>query len=329
MKIVFFGTPGYVLPIIESLHKKFKSGSGESPIAAVVTQKAKPAGRKNLIQYSPVDTWAHKKKIPIFFDPEKLITDGIRADVGVLASYGKIIPQNVIDYFPHGILNIHPSLLPEFRGASPVQAALVSGLTETGVSIIKLDNLLDHGPIVSQFNEDIITKDTTGILRERLFARSAEVLTTLLPAYINGKVKLRRQNHDKVSFTRQITKNDAFIPPKYLEAALQELPLKVKWEIRFLTFGESTYSLKPTAYNLNNFIRAMQPWPVAWTLIRLSATQGQAKRLKILKSHLEPLTNQQKPNTKHKFVIDEVQLEGKSPVSWKQFLEGYPEAKFS
>lgn len=319
IKIVFLGTPNYVLPVLESLNKTFKE-KGESPIAAVVTQKPKPSGRKRQLEYSAVDNWAHKRGVKIFFDPEDIVKNNIKADIGILAAYGEIIPKQVISHFPHGILNIHPSLLPEFRGASPVQAAIATGKEKTGVSIIKMDEKLDHGPIVSQFKEDILPNDTTDTLRRRLFERSAEVLTTLISAYLKGKIKLRKQDENKVIFTRQITKDDAFIPPEYLSATIKGPTLKGQWEIAFI----KDYSPVPNAYCLDRFIRAMIPWPVAWTHVFLDPKQKTPKRLKILKSHVEELL----PNA-YCLMPDIVQLEGKNKVSWKQFTSGYPGVTFS
>ncbi len=359
MKIVFFGTPPYVLPILEALHKEFRSHNGGSPITAVVTQRPKPIGRKHLMQYTEIDHWAHKRNIPIFFDSADLLTQQIHPDIGVLAAYGEIIPQNVLDMFPYGILNIHPSLLPKYRGASPVQASIVYGEIETGVTIMKMDALLDHGPVVSQFKEDIKPDDTTESLRNRLFERSAEVLTTLIPAYLQDKITPREQKHDEAIFTRQITKEDGFIPPEYLNAALastvrypplQGLTFKGKWEIPFVyqkaksrkqkaesKITSNPLSIQPSASSLLNFIRAMYPWPGAWTYVQLTKKQKDKnieKQLKIIKAHLE-LQTKQPENKKSKtpqpsgycLVPDLVQLEGKSPVSWKQFGEGYPEMK--
>lgn len=330
MKTIFFGTPDYVLPILNSLHKEFKGRSYKSPIVAIVTQKPMPAGRKQKLTYSAVDSWAHKKKLPVFYNPNELVKKNIKADLGVLAAYGEIIPKFVIDHLSFDILNVHPSLLPSLRGASPVQAAIVMAERKTGVTIIKIDELLDHGPIVSQFSEEILPKDTTDSLRRRLFERSAEVIKTLLPAYLKGKIVTREQDHKSATFTRLIKKDDAFIPPKYLGACLQGRTLQADWEIPFI----KNYSLLPSPYTLERFIRAMQPWPQAWTYVQLTekrknpvkssqssdngAGEKTEKRLKILKAHLEPTTiNHQS------LIIDEIQLEGKNPVSWKQFRQAY------
>lgn len=323
LKIVFFGTPDYVLPVLEKLHRKFKSPNQKSPIVAVVTQKPKPSGRKQLLTYSPVDCWAHKKGVPKFFSSTEYINSKISADIGVLASYSEIIPESAIKCFKYGVLNIHPSLLPLYRGASPVQAAIVAGDKETGVSIIKMDKLLDHGPIVSQFKEEILPNDTNESLRIRLFTRAAEVLITLLPAYVSGKITPRLQEHPKAAFTYQIKKEGAFIPPEYLNSALQAKTFRGQWTIAFI----KDFSLMPKAISLNNFIRAMQPWPISWTYVQLA--QGpklNAKRLKILKAHLEKV----KPSAlSFKLVLDVVQLEGKNPITWQQFTQGYPNYSFA
>ena len=326
MKIIFFGTPDYVLPIVVALHKTFRSRSGKSPIVAVVTQAPKPVGRKKKLTYSPVDAWAHKRKIQIFYKSEELIKNGIKADLGILAAYGEIIPKNVIDLFPLGILNLHPSLLPKYRGASPVAAAIVAGEAETGVTIIKLDEKLDHGPIISQFSEEILSDDTNGSLRARLFERAVEVLTTLIPPYLQGKITPRKQDEAKATFTTQITKAHGFIPPEYLSRALQGLSLQKlgKWEIPFV----KDYTLVPSASSLELFIRAMDPWPISWTHVQLNSKlkTKDLKRLKILRAHVEE--KQVKGIKSSVLCLDEVQLEGKTPVSWKQFKQGHANVTF-
>jgi len=318
MKIVFFGTPEYVLPILDSLHKTFKTRASNSPIVAVVTQKPKPSGRKQILEYSPVDSWAHKKSIPKYFDAIDVFRNKVSAELGVVASYGAIIPKNVIDYFKYGIMNIHPSLLPKFRGASPVQATIVSGDKETGVTIIKIDEKVDHGPIISQFKEEVLPEDTTATLRKRLFEKSAEILTTLVPAFLSGKISPREQNHQEATITSLLKKDHGFIPSRYLRLAFKEQSFKGTWKIPFI----QDYSLQPTTYNIYSFIRAMDPWPVAWTEIKIMVNgQWLKKRLKIIKTHLEELSiNHQS------LIIDIVQLEGKNPVSWEQFKEAYPNA---
>ena len=315
MKIVFFGTPDYVVPILDGLYRYFRSNSNPSPISAVVTQEPKPAGRSKTLSFSAVDKWAYTKKVNKYFKATNIVEEKINADIGILASYGEIIPGFVISYFKYGILNIHPSLLPLWRGSSPIQASIISGEKETGVSIIKLDKKLDHGPIISQFKDEITAKDTGYSLREKLFQRSKEVMPKLIEAYLKGKITPKKQNEDIATYTRQLIKSDAFIDPKQLNLVLKGRKSKDIWKIPFIKNYTCDYS--PTS--LNNFIRALYSWPCAWTYIKTSENKsGSLKRLKILQSHLE----------ENLLILDRVQLEGKSIVSWNQFLQGYPKASF-
>jgi methionyl-tRNA formyltransferase len=300
MKIIFFGTPEYVVPILAKLAKSHE-------IVAVVTQPPMPVGREQFKKYSPVDDWAHKRDVPIFFDFEKPFPE---ADLGICAAYGKIIPDKVIKSFHHGILVVHPSLLPQFRWGSPVQATIVTNTNPTGATVMKMDpHHFDHGPVITQFQEEILPDDTTGTLRARLFERSADVLVQLLPAYLAGKTKPKPQDDDKATFARMLTRDDAFIQPKYLKAVLEGKNIREKWEIPFIKDSkDEIYVTKASPETAERFIRAMNPWPSAWTKLE------NQKRLKLLKAHLE----------EGKLILDEVQLEGKDPVSWKQFKEGYP-----
>lgn len=270
MKVVFFGTPYYVTPVLDALNKYHK-------LLMVVTQPPKPSGRDKKITYSAVDNWAHSKRIPKTFDLQEIP----EAELGIVAAYGKIIPDEIINKFKYGILNIHPSLLPKYRGASPVQSAIAAGEEKTGLTVIQMDKKMDHGPIVSQFKEDIAVDDTTVTLRDRLFERSADFIIALIPNYVSGKINLKAQDDAEATFTKIINKDDGYID---------------------MTQGEDK---KKEA-----FIRAMSPWPGAWTYIKVNKEK---KRLKILKAHLE----------EGKLVLDEVQLEGKNPVTWKQFESAY------
>lgn len=273
MRLIFFGTPDYVLPILDKLHKYHE-------IVAVVTQSPKPVGREKILTYSDVDKWAFKKHIPRFFLPAQAgdFINLPKADLGVCASFGMIIPKSVISYFKYDILNIHPSLLPKYRGASPIQAAIVNGDSQTGISIIKMDEKLDHGPILSSFKDNVLPTDTFETLRVRLFEQASEFLINLIPNFIKGKIKFKPQDESLATYCKIVSKQDGFVDlekddPKIIEAKL----------------------------------RAYSPWPGIWTTLK------NGKRLKILKCHLE----------EEKIIIDEVQLEGKNPVSYKQFKSSY------
>lgn len=266
MKLVFFGTPDYVIPVLEKLHKYHE-------IVAVVTQSPKPVGRDKKVTYSAVDAWAYKKKILRNFD----YVDLPEADMGVCAAFGMIIPKVILNHFKYGILNIHPSLLPKYRGASPIQTAIANGDQTTGVTIIKMDEQMDHGKIVTQFKEEVLNDDTFQSLRERLFEKSSDVLINLIEPYVIGKINLKEQDHENATFTKLVNKNDGFV------------------------------NLNDPVELIDRKLRAYSPWPGIWTHVSIGPT-GQTKRLKILEFKNEPIT---------------VQLEGKNPVSWKQFKGSY------
>lgn len=281
MKIVFFGTPYYVLPVLKTLHKQYTNKRGETDIVAVVTRDPKPVGREKEITYSAVDKWAHSHRTNTFYTSKDLLKSAEKYDLGILASYGEIVSQEVIDLFKYGILVIHPSLLPEYRGASPVQKTIWDGKTETGVTILKMDAQMDHGQIITQFKEDLTSTDTYEVLRDRLFERSAEVLIQTLPHYLNGKIKPKTQDESKATYTKMISRQDGLVDLK-----------------------------KDDPAEIERKFRALMPWPGIWT-------RTNEKRLKILKCHLE----------NNELILDEVQLEGKTPVSWELFKKSYSQYK--
>lgn len=213
IKVVFFGTPDYVIPITEALNK-----AKNIKLLACVTQPDRPVGRKKIVTPSPIKIWAAKEKIPVLtpteFDKEfadQLTKLSKKIDVFVVAAYGLILPKKVLRIPKKGSLCLHPSLLPQYRGASPIQAAIIHGDRQTGMTIFKMDEKMDHGPIVSQFEEAIQPEDTSESLYERLFKAGAGVLVTLLPEYLKGKIKTRRQDDDQASYTQILTKNDGRI----------------------------------------------------------------------------------------------------------------------
>lgn len=257
ISIVFFGTPDFVLPIPQAL---LDLGC---KILAVVTAPDRPAGRSQILTPSPVKSWAQKNNVPALA-PEKLdknfqseIID-YKPDVGVLAAYGKIIPREVISLFPYGILVTHPSLLPKYRGASPVPTAILSGDKETGVSIIRIDDKVDHGPIVAQAKESIHPTDTSETLLKRLFKRGAELIDQNIDKYIKGELKPSEQDHSLATFTKIFRREDGYID-----------------------LGNP-----PSPEVFNRMVRAYYPWPGVWTRIKFIAsppTSTGGSKLKIIK----------------------------------------------
>jgi methionyl-tRNA formyltransferase len=314
MNIVFFGTPAYCLPILNKIQKKFKVKPHDLPIAAVITQKPRPVGRKQFITYSAVDTWAFKRKIPVYYTVGDFLKEGIKADLGVVVAYGEILSKEIINYFPHGILNIHPSILPKYRGASPLQAAIAAGEKITGSTIMKIDEKMDHGPIVSQFQEEILNSDNSKSLGDRIFSRSAEVLVNLLTPYLQGKINLNSQDDNKASYTTLLKKEHGYIPPQILKGILDNKKVSKIWKINFI----KDFETKPDPISLDNFVRAVSPWPGAWTEIYIDKYRKEQKRLKIIEGHIK----------EDKYEIGKVQLEGKLEVTWDEFQKGYPDFSF-
>lgn len=211
MKIVFFGTSKVGLPTLQALHSTHE-------VLAVVTAPDAPVGRKQILTPSPVAELATSLNIKTL-KPEKvknnpeLLQDlkTLGADVFVVVSYGKILPKELIDSPPLKTLNIHFSLLPKYRGAAPIQAALLAGDTVSGTSIFILDELLDHGPILAQKEVKIAQTDTFTTLSEKMALESTEMLLNLLPAYEQDQVQAKEQNHELATKAPMIHKEDGLI----------------------------------------------------------------------------------------------------------------------
>jgi len=266
LKITFFGGSKYVIPILEKLKKNFD-------IELVVTTEKEKGAVLNFCVSQDIPC------LSVSSLSDKKIKDKIlntKSELAIVADFRCIIPKEILNHFKLGILNIHPSLLPKYRGSTPVQTAILSGDKSTGVSLIKLDDQLDHGDILSQVEETIKDNDTSQSLYERLFEMGSVLLDQNIKQYIKGELKLSKQDHKKASFTKISRKNDGYFDPN-----------------------------NPPSYKkLSLMIRAYYPWPGTWTHFCLSSN-GQAKVVKFL------------PEKK-------VQVEGKKPVSYIDFINGYP-----
>jgi methionyl-tRNA formyltransferase len=209
-KIIFFGTPDVSATVLESL-----VGAGYA-ISLVVTNPDEPVGRKHLITPPPAKVIAEKLNLPLF-QPEKLTEEHIKhiqsfgADIGIVVAYGKILPQTLIDSFPFGMLNIHYSLLPKYRGASPVESALLWGDATTGVTIQKLVFKLDAGPVVGVREVPIDSSVTTPELKDLLTKEGSELLLEILPQYLEGDITPIEQDESKASHCGKIAKSDGEI----------------------------------------------------------------------------------------------------------------------
>jgi methionyl-tRNA formyltransferase len=242
MKIIFFGASMLAVPVIKKLHDNLD-------LSLVVTSEKKSE--------FGITKYCRENEIPcktvVKFD-QGFIKElkSLASPVAVLASFGLLVPTEVLDIFPMGILNIHPSLLPAYRGATPVQSSLLNGDKETGVSIIRLDEKLDHGPILGQEKILIKETDTSESLHEKLFGLGADMILRLMPDYVKGKTKLRIQNESEATFTKRgLTREDGYI--------------------------DSTNP--PKKEKINRMIRAYYPWPGVWTRFRANKRELRVKLL--------------------------------------------------
>ena len=160
-----------------------------------------------------------------------------QADLIVVAAYGQILSQEVLDKPKFGSINIHPSLLPKYRGASPIQSALLEGDTISGITIIKMDKEVDHGPIIYQEEFNFREEDNFDTLSKKMFLRASEVLPQVIEDFVNGKIKPRKQDHSKATFCTKLTKDSGYFD----------------------------INNSPTTEVLQKMIKAYYPWPGVWT----------------------------------------------------------------
>lgn len=208
----FFGTPDYAVIVLEKLKARGFN------IAFVATNPDRPQGRKMLLTPPPTKVWAEAHGVTVLQpetlkDPafeEKLRT--FSCDVFVVMAYGKIIPDSILNIPAHKTLNIHPSLLPKFRGPSPIEAAILADEKTTGVTIIRLDKEMDHGPIVAQKEYTAETwPPKAHELGTHLVTEGAELLISILPDWIAGKIQEKEQDHSQATYCKMIKKEDGLI----------------------------------------------------------------------------------------------------------------------
>jgi methionyl-tRNA formyltransferase len=312
MNIVFFGSTDDSVIVLETLHQKH-------PVSAVVTQPAKPVGRKKIFTPTPVELWAKTKKIPILtfpqdpqkpwlFEHEDDVTNAVSSfhpDLIVTACFGERIPDALIKQVPHGGVNVHPSLLPRWRGAYPVPWAIMSGDTQTGVTISTLTVHFDDGRILSQKKIPLTPKDLPDDIRKKLFTMGATLLVATLPDYLSGKNKGIEQRKEDVTTARRLTRDDGYIPWELITNALHGIDIP-----RDSRSGMVQNMLVPLSEAIIRLHRALTPWPGIWTKISI---HGIEKRVKIRETSMD---NAQ-------LSITSVQLEGKQPVDWKTFASAY------
>ena len=215
IKIGFFGTPEYAVTTLEKLNQ------AGFEIAFVVTMPDKPKGRKMLLTSPPAKVWAEAQKIPVH-QPENLReADFIETlkkydcDVFIVIAYGKIIPEEILNVPKYKSLNIHGSLLPKLRGSCPIETAILNDERRTGVTIMRMDSKMDHGPIIAQKEVAIEPwPPTTETLGKEIVEAGSELLVSILPDWIDGKLPEIEQEHSQATYTKMIKKEDGLIDLK-------------------------------------------------------------------------------------------------------------------
>jgi methionyl-tRNA formyltransferase len=309
VKIIFFGTPSVAVPFLSRLCK-------DHTVVAVVTQPDRPASRGHLLTAPPVKTLALEKGIAVF-QPEKFddaVISSLQhcgADVGVVVSYGKLIPENVFTLPVYGCFNIHFSLLPHYRGAAPIQHALINGETVTGVSSFWIEKTLDSGPVLEQQSMTIAPDDDAQSLKEKLIVLGVEVMSSTLKRIADGDCVGVRQSGIP-SFAPSLKKDHG----------------RIDWS--------------KSAQEILNLIRGTKPWPGAFTIIQEGKMAG--KRLKIIKAAVVNQNTSSRVNTVNPgcvialephegftvqcgtniMLVSEVQLENRPAMHAWSFLQGAP-----
>jgi methionyl-tRNA formyltransferase len=235
MRIVFFGSPEFAVPSLEALV------ASRHEVVAVVTQPDRPAGRGHAETPPPAKRAALARGLPVLqpekvSEPEPLAAiQALAPDAFVVAAYGQILRQRLLDVPPAGTLNVHASLLPRWRGASPVAAAIMAGDEVTGVTLMQMVRALDAGPMLARVEQPISPHDTTGTLEPRLAEAGATLLAANLDAWLEGRLAATPQDESLVTYAPQIRRTDALLD----------------WHL--------------PAVDLWRRVRAFQPWPVAYT----------------------------------------------------------------
>lgn len=224
LKVVFMGTPNFSLAALKKLIQ-----ANNIDVLAVFSQADKAVGRGKKITQTPTKVLALEHKIAVF-QPEKLKLElenikQLAPDIIIVIAYGKIIPQSILDIPRFGCLNIHASLLPKYRGSSCLQAPILNGDTETGVTIMKLDANMDTGPILNQKSITLNGTETAETLHDKLSEMGAELLMKTIYDYCEGKIKAKAQDNDKASYVSLIKKENGKLDPN-LDAQILERQIR-------------------------------------------------------------------------------------------------------
>ena len=302
VRTVFFGSGGFAVPILDAL-----AGMRGVRVQAVVSAPDRPVGRKAVLTPTPVTARAGELGLPIL-KPERVrrpeAVDELRAlapDLIVLADYGQLIPKVLLDLPPRGFLNLHPSLLPRWRGAAPIPATILAGDTESAVTLIVVTEEMDAGPIVAVEPLEVSPDDTAASLEDRAAEAAARLLCRALPEWLAGRLHASPQSDAGVTLTRPLRRADGLLDP-----------------------------IRP-AVELERQVRAYQPWPGGY----VETAEGRliVWRARVAQSEMGDVPGRvvaagrdgmALATAEGRLVLDEVQLAGKKRVAASELRRGYP-----
>ena len=293
-KIVFFGTPDFSLPPLKTLYL------GGYEVVGVYTQEPKKKSRGMKSKITPVHEWANSQLLPVFtpklIDSNSLLEfKSLKPDIAILFAFGKIIPQAWLDVPLFGFINIHASLLPKWRGAAPIQRSIENNDSKTGITIMKMNNKLDEGPILKTKEIEIDPLMNGEDLINIISMESCSLLYEVLKNYFKGEIFLTDQDASKASYAHKISKDEC----------------QINWS--------------ETNHIINQKIKAFYPYPAMWFSF-------EGKRYKILKAKITEKTGEIGVIIDNELTIacgqgsiqiDEIQVEGKSKMNSKDFILGY------
>jgi len=312
VRTIFLGSGWESVETLRTLH-----GSDDFDVVSVITTPEKPIGRKQVMTPSDVQIYALENNIPVEHTEKRKeryleMAKKYNPDIVVCKAFGEIVPKEFLEYPKYGSINIHFSILPKYRGAVPIQKAILDGEKETGISIMLMSEGLDEGDVLDIYKEDIKPSDTNISLRERLVKKSAEIVLPVLRRWINGEIVAQEQDDSKATYCWQkdISKENA----------------EIQWKR-----DEPEY--------IERMVRAFLPWPVAWTRLVKSENRNLSEKImKIYKAELVSC-NHSYDEIGRLFVKEEqllfttkieniclrlieFQIEGRNRTNDKEFLNG-------
>lgn len=303
IKTIFIGTPDFAVPSLEKLIKDSKF-----EVLLVITQPDKNVGRKQILTSPPIKELAKKYNIPVS-QPEKISNlkyqiSNLNPDIAVVVAYKQIIPKDILSIPKYGFINVHGSLLPKYRGSSCIQSAILNGDKESGITIMKMDSGLDTGPILAQNKIKLASNETAGSLYDKLKELGANFLLPAIVGYIEERLMPREQDSSKSSYAKELKKSDG----------------EIDW--------------KKSALEIERFIRAMNPWPMAYAELRIKNKKLRIRIIEVEKDIIQ--INKHKSGEffvhddklavqcgKNALIIKTIQPEGKKPITGKEFIQGY------